>query len=187
MKGMEDRRAGLSLIEVTLYTTLLALVGAPLVTMALASARATTENDVFNKVEERNRTALYRVERELRRGLSGTAVVSDFGRTLAFTSAAGFDGTASIPGPQVTFRFVIANGETANGLDDNGNGVADEGQLERSDTTGASHIVCGDIDLASSGFAMNGLGVTITAATFGSLRGADTFSLAKTMTVYPRN
>lgn len=184
---MENRRAGFTLIEVVFYIAILAILGVPLVTMVLASARSTTENDVFNKVEERNRTALHRVERELRKGISGTATVTDFGRTLNFTSTTGFDGAAPIPGPQVSFSFVIASDETANGIDDNGNGAADEGQLERSDTTGSSYVVCGDIDLSSSGFVMNGLGVTITAASFGSLRGPDTFSLSKTMTVYSRN
>jgi len=184
---MENRRAGFTLIEVMIYIVILAILGVPLVTLVLASARATTENDVFNKIEERNRTALYRVERELRRGISGTTGVTNGGLTLTFTSTIGFDGVAPIPGPVVSFNFVIADGETANGLDDNQNGIADEGQLERTDTTGLTYVVCGDIDLTSSGFVMNGLGATITAASFGALRGPDQFSLAKTMTVYPRN
>jgi hypothetical protein len=180
------RRNGFTLFEVAFYITIIAILGAPLVTLALASARSTTENDVYNKIEERNRTTLHRIEQELRKAISGTAVVTDAGRTLTFTSTIGFDGVAPIPGPQVAFRFVIASGETSNGLDDNGNGIADEGQLERSDVTG-TYVVSGDIDLASSGFALNGLGVTITAAGIGSLRGSGTYTLSKAMTVYPRN
>lgn len=180
------RRNGFTLFEVAFYITIIAILGAPLVTLALASARSTTENDVYNKIEERNRTTLHRIEQELRKAMSGTAVVTDAGRTLTFTSTIGFDGVAPIPGPQVAFRFVISSGETSNGLDDNGNGIADEGQLERSDVTG-TYVVSGDIDLASSGFALNGLGVTITAAGIGSLRGTGTYTLSKAMTVYPRN
>jgi type II secretory pathway pseudopilin PulG len=183
---MDTRRDGFTLLEVATYIAVLSVLGVPLVSIVLAGTRATSENDVINKVEERNRIALIRVESEVRKGISGSLIVTSGGRSLQLTRAAGFDGTSVIPGLPVGFQFRLASDEAANGRDDNRNGIADEGELVWSSGAGNS-LVCGDVDLNASGFALNGTGVTITVASFGSLRGNGTFSLAKTLTVFPRN
>lgn len=179
--------SGFTLTEFMIYIAVLAVVGMALVSVVLASTRSTEEHDTVVKVEERNRTAVIRVEREIRRSMSGTAVISGFGRTITFVAASGFDGTLVIPGETVTFTFELANGEASNGVDDNGNGMADEGQLRRSDSTGTSHLICGGIDVQNSGFALNGTGITITVSSYGALRQGDPFRLSKTTSVFPRN
>ena len=74
-----------------------------------------------------------------------------------------------------------------NGVDDNGNCMADEGQIRRSDSTGTSHLICGGIDVQNSGFAVNGTGMTITVSSYGAMRTGAPFSLTKTTSVFPRN
>ena len=115
---------GFTLTEVTIYVSVLAVVGLSLVSVVLASTRSASDHDIAAKVEERNRTAVTRIEREFRQAMTGTTVISNFGRTLSFGSAAGFDGTSIIAGPTVSFTFEIARGEIWNGLDDNGHRVA---------------------------------------------------------------
>jgi type II secretory pathway pseudopilin PulG len=186
----ENRNAsgsGFTLTEVMIYVAVLAVVGMALVSVVLASTRSTEEHDTIVKVEERNRTAIIRIEREIRRSIAGTLVLGGFDRSIAFTAAAGFDGTSVVPGETVTFTFELANGEALNGVDDNGNGMADEGQLRRSDSTGTSHLICGGIDVQNSGFAVNGIGITITVSSYGAMRTGAPFSLTKTTSVFPRN
>ena len=86
------RARGFTLTEVTIYVAVLAVVGLSLVSVVLASTRSASDHDIAAKVEERNRTAVTRIEREFRQAITGTAAISNFGRTLTFTSAAGFDG-----------------------------------------------------------------------------------------------
>ena len=183
------RQEGFTLLEIAVYLTLLLVLGAPFLSIALLSARSTSENDTMTRVEERNRTAVFRIEKEVRKGISGTLAVSNGGLTLTFTSAAGFDGTSVTPGPQIRFTLRTSTGETLNGADDNQNGTADEGELVRTDlSTGVQTALTGSIDIASSGFVMAGQGVNVTVANFGSLdRRYGTFSASRSLTVYARN
>jgi hypothetical protein len=181
--------AGFSLLEVAIYLLLLVMIGAPILAAVLTSSRATKENDAFCKVEERNRTVLTRLEREVRTCISGTPAVSNSGRTLTFTSAAGFSGTGPINGPVISFTFQTTSAESLNGADDDGNGLVDDGELVRNNLgTGESVTISGGIDLANTGFALSGSGVTISVGSFGSLdRRYGTYSALKSVTVYPRN
>jgi type II secretory pathway pseudopilin PulG len=178
---------GFTLTEVTIYVAVLAVVGLSLVSVVLASTRSASDHDILAKVEERNRTAVTRIEREFRQAMTGTAAVSNFGRTLSFRSASGFDGTSIIAGPTVSFTFELARGEIWNGLDDNGTGIADEGQLRRTDSDGATHLISSDIDLWNSWFALNGTGISITVASYGPMKDGGTFRMTKTLNVQPRN
>ncbi len=183
------RNTGFTLLEVAIYIALLLILGAPLVTLVLTSARATAENSTIANVEERNRTAIFRIEKELRKSMSGSPVVGGSGTTLTFTSTAGFDGTGPTAGPLIRFYFRASQDETVNGVDDNLNGIADEGELVWSDlSTGAETVISSAVDMNGSGFVMDGTGVTITLASFGSLdRRYGSFSVSRNLTVYPRN
>lgn len=183
------REEGFSLLELAIYSALLLVLGASLVTIILTAMRTTAENGGISKVQERNRTAIFRIERELRRSISGTPTVGDGGSSLSFASTAGFDGTVPVAGPGVRFLFRAAAGETWNGADDNGDGTVDEGELVRSDlSTGVDTIVSSAVDLNGSGFVENGAGVTINLASTGSLdRRFGSFSVSNSLTVYPRN
>jgi len=185
----KNRKAGFTLLEIAIYSALLVVIGAPIVSAVLTSTRTTTENDTFNRITERNRTALSRLEREVRTCLTGSLVVGGSGGTLTMTPAVGFDGTAVIAGPAITCQFQLTSGETANGQDDDGNGLIDEGELVRTDSgTGAQIVITGGIDLVNSGFVLTGTGVTVTVASVGSLdRRYGTYTVTRSSTMFPRN
>jgi type II secretory pathway pseudopilin PulG len=183
-----DPREAFTLLEVAMYIAVLSLLGIPLISIMLASTRSTAENDVFCKVEERNRTAHFRIENEFRKGMAATVTLANFGKDLIFTSTWGFDGTSAVAGPNIRFSFTVDAGETLNGADDDGDGLIDEGSLVRRDeSTGNQTTICGGINVAGSSFALNGTGVTITVASFGTLPAGGNFSLLKSTTIYARN
>jgi len=188
-RQVERSSGGFTLLEVAIYCAVLITVGAPLVSVVLTSSRATVENDTVARVEERNRVALFRIEKEIRRGLSGTFVIGNGGSSLTFTPTVGFDGTSIITGTNIQFTFRLDSGETLNGADDDSDGAIDEGELVRTDVaTGTELIISGAIDVANSVFALNGSGVDVTVATTGSVdRRYGTFDVSRSLTVYPRN
>ena len=183
------RNSGFTLLETSVYVALVFLLGTPLIQVMLASTRATQENDAITRVEERNRTAFTRIEKEVRKSMGGSLAISNNSQTLTITSTNGFDGSAPIPGDQITFTFRGFNGETVNGADDNGNGVADEGELVRTNlSTGEATVINAGFDLTSTNFALTGTGVTVTLTSFASIdRRYGTFSVSRSVTIYPRN
>jgi Tfp pilus assembly protein PilW len=185
--SLRKSERGFTLIEVCIYTAVLTIVGAALVSVVLASSRSASAHDTTAKVVERNRIALQRIEREFRKSMTGTTAVSGTGKAVSFVAAAGFDGAATIAGPTVTFTFELAAGETLNGVDDNGNGLPDEGRLRRTDTSGGDVVICGDVDVQNSSFTVNGPGITIHVTTYGPMRTGNPFRVTKTLDVFPRN
>jgi len=182
-----ESERGFTLTEVCIYTCVLAIVGAALVSVVLASSRSAAAHDTTAKVVERNRIALQRIEREFRKSMTGTTTISGTAKAVSFVATAGFDGTAKISGPTVTFTFELAAGETLNGVDDNGNGLPDEGWLRRTDSGGGNVIICGDIDVQNSSFTLNDPGITIRVTTYGPMRTGNPFRVTKTLDVFPRN
>lgn len=185
----EKTQGGFSLLEVAMYSALLLTIGAPLVSIVLTSSRATVENDAIARVEERNRTALFRIEKEVRRARSGTFVVGNGGSSLTFAPVIGFDGTSVVSGTNVRFTFRLAAGESLNGVDDDGDGAADEGELVRTDiATNTDLVIAGTMDIANSSFALNGTGVDVTVATTAGIdRRFGSFDVSRTLSVFPRN
>ena len=160
--GAKFRESGFTLLELSIYVTILVILGSPFVTLVLTSTRATSENDAVNKVEAENRKSLFRVEKELKRAIATSVVVGDSGLSLSFTPPTGFDGTGAIAGQQIRFLFRVRSGETLNGIDDNQNGVADEGELVRRNmASGEEVIIATGFDLGSSGFSQSGNTITI--------------------------
>jgi len=189
LQRFTGRNSGFTLLETSVYVALVFLLGTPLIQVMLASTRATQENDALTRVEERNRAAFTRIESEVRKSMGGSLAISNNSQTLTIMSTNGFDGTAPIPGDQITFTFRGFNGETVNGADDNGNGVADEGELVRTNlSTGEATVINAGFDLTSTNFALTGTGVTVTLTSFASIdRRYGTFSVSRSVTIYPRN
>ena len=212
-----DFKRGFTLLEISLYATLALLLGMPLVSMVLVSSRSTADNDTINRVTERNRTALFRIEKELRRAIQGTVQVADYGRGLVFSTPVGFDGTALVPGPTLSFSLQ-PSGEGSSyykdpyyqdpyyrdpytqdpyytqpyypdgGYDYAGGGYVAEADLVLyNSNTGESTTIASSIDMNSSGFMLNGEGVTITLTHVGTLGTRGHFQVSRSMTVYPRN
>jgi len=186
-KLVRESKDGFTLTEVCIYFAVLAIVGTSLMSVVLASSRSAVAHDTTAKVVERNRTALQRIEKEFRKSMAGTTVVDGTGKVLTFVSTAGFDGAATISGQTVTFTLELAGAESLNGLDDNGNGLSDEGQIRRTDSGGGNLVICGDVDVQNSGFTVNDTGITIHVTTYGPMRNGAPFRLSKTLNVFPRN
>ncbi len=124
----------------------------------------------------------------MRRSIGSSVSVQDSGRTLVLTVPGGFDGTSILPGDTFRFELRLVPGETYNGLDDNGNGLVDEGELVRTNvSTGQELLLSRGIDLNGSGFAQSGTGFRITVANFGSGQAGTPLRVSKSVTVYPRN
>ncbi len=180
---------GVSLIELMIYIAVLAIVGVPIVMVTLSLSRASAEGDMISKIQERNRSVIQRIISEYQESLKGTTVVSADGKTLQFTSNGGFDGASATAGPVIRFEIRIDPEESANGVDDNGNGLVDEGTLVRVDQTLGQELVLTDsVKASDSSFTRTGEGITVTIITFGRTHKAkEETAIRRSMTIFPRN
>jgi len=190
-QSRNSREQGLTLFELAIYGAVLIVMGGQLAHLVRVSVKTAHESDSVNKVTERNRVALYRIAKDVRGCVATSVTITDSGATLAFTEASGYDEETETvtTGATVTYRFEIASTETNNEVDDDGNGLIDEGRLVRVDGgTSESVVVCERLDLAKCGFTQSGTGVTINVSTQGFLRdSAAVMSIDRDLTVYPRN
>ena len=193
MNGSMKRRAprwrGFTLIEVLLYATITVMLSAPVVSVLLVSTQATKDADSFCKAQERNRFCMLQIETDLRECLGTSVIVQNSETQLLFTTSSGFDGTSVTSGPQVRYTLQLDSTESANAVDDDGDGLVDEGVLVRRDVTaGTEGVICGAVDLGASSFSTAGSSVTITLISLGRVdRSSTPFSVARTVTVFPRN
>ena len=189
IRTAQASRSGVTMLGVTVYAALLTVFGGMLASLVLVSSRSTTEHDTINRLGERNRISLFRVSEDVRSAIASTAAVQNKGLTLAFTLPANLNGTTVVPGPTIQYRLEIVPEETNNGTDDNGNGLVDEGQLvRRNQATGDTHTICQGLDLGASNFTKNGDAVIVTLANTGHLLQADdSFDVARSLTIRPRN
>jgi len=180
---------GVSLIEVMIYLTVMAILGIPLAMVTVSVSRSSAEGDLLTRILERNRSALNRIVSEYRLSLKGTTSVTNSGKTLQFTSNGGFNGTGPVAGPILRYEIRPDPKDSANGKDDNGNGIADESILVRvNQATGEQVILAAGLKTANCSFAQVGNGITISMTTEGIAHGAKQVSEAqRAVTVYPRN
>lgn len=183
------RQIGFTLLEVMIYIGVMTVIGTPLVMVTLSVSRASAEGDVLSKILERNRSSLQRLLGEYEVSLGGTTAISAGGKILQFTSNGGFNGTAPVPGAVLRYEIRLATGEAANGVDDNNNGLVDEGSLVRMNlSTGEELVITGIVNTASSSFVATGNGITVTLATFGRTAGTSAVCDARCdITMFPRN
>ena len=189
IRAGRGRRVGFTLLEVMIYIGVMAVIGTPLVMVTLSVSRASAEGDVLSKILERNRSALQRLLGEYEVSLGGTTAISAGGKILQFTSNGGFNGAAVVPGAVLRYEIRLATGETANGVDDNHNGLVDEGSLVRMNlSTGEETVITGMVNTAFSSFVAEGNGITVNLATFGRTAGTNAVSDARcSITMFPRN
>jgi hypothetical protein len=182
------RQSGLTLLETAVFTALAVVIGAPIASMVLTTQSFVAELDATTRVSERNRTALYRLDQEIRQAVSSSLTVSA-ASTLQLTLATGYDGTDVVTGDSIEYSLELDPGESANGADDNGDGLVDEGQLVRRNlTTAESSTLCGGINLSASSFVLNGTGVTVNLTHTASMRKSDsTFDHSGSIHAYPDN
>jgi hypothetical protein len=182
-------RAGATLLELVFYIVFFVSLGVPLVASILVATRSASENSAELHVGERNRMVIFRLENEIRQALATTLKTTADGKGLQFNLPGAFDGNAAAVGDPIQYEIRLLPGETANGIDDNQNGLADEAEIERRNiATSEAIVLSAGIDYNASSFAVSGDAAIVTIATVSALRDANaTFSLSRSLTVHARN
>lgn len=125
------RERGFSLLELAIATVLLAVVtGAAGAVMMRSQLLFDTQVQQY-VVDDSGLRVVNRLTQELR-GAEPTSVlplVLDDSEIVQFQRVTGFVDGAVVLGPVITVEFQLAAGETANGVDDNGDGRTDEGRI----------------------------------------------------------
>jgi hypothetical protein len=131
MRRRRAGEAGVSLIEIVVAVAV--LVGMVGVTFGLMSRAQDLQGLELTQadLQARGRAALERMVRELRDSSRGTFSGLVAGASsITFQRATGFDGSSVLWGPQETLEWRVSPGEIPdNGVDDNGDGLVDEGQI----------------------------------------------------------
>ena len=144
------RDSGFTILELTVYAALAGLLSAPLVSAMLVGTRASTDTDQHAWMQERNRSTLHKVTKDIRNSIGSTLVIDTAANTMTFSLPDGFDGVNVIVGPTIQYEFRTVAG-------------ADWGELVRIDfRTGEERSVSGGIDIANSQFAPEDDGVRVT-------------------------
>jgi len=129
------RSRGFTLLEVVLSIGLLALVMGGVVQVTLNSQGAFRTGMAQTRLMQRSRRAVDQIVTELTsagRGTISPPLAAPLGGAqIDFQRNEGWAGGAVQWSPTVRFSFEYVPGEADNGLDDNGNGLVDEGQLVR--------------------------------------------------------
>ena len=177
-----SRTAGLTLLELTIYVALVAVLSVPLISIVLVSTRSVAEADAVTRLHERNRTTLFQLRREIRLALRDTLDV-DVGGTLRFTLPGEYDGVGPVPGDRIAYSF-----EKRPDFPAYGNVLP--GRLVRSnESSGESRVVTSELDLARSSFVRDGdtLHIELTHAKKADDADAALFSIVRSLKVRPRN
>jgi hypothetical protein len=188
-RGASGHRGGFTILEAVFYFTLLLILGIPLIAVTMTLSRSSAEGDMFSRILERNRSMLYRIAAEYRNSLRATTIVSPDGKSLEFTSNDGCDGTGPVDGAVIRYEIRLHPTETANGADDNHNGLIDESILVRvNQTKGEEVVLLSGLDTGTSSFAGVAGGVNITLTTSGlANRTGPVMNVQRSLTVYARS
>lgn len=176
------RTAGLTLVELTIYMALVAILSIPLISVVLVSTRSLAEADSMTRLHERNRTTLFQLRREVRLALRDTLDV-DVGGTLRFTLPGQYDGFGPVPGDQIAYSFERRPGFPAYGS------VVPGRLVRTNESSGESHVVTSELDLMRSSFTRDGdtLRVNLAHAKKADDADAALFSIVRSLSVRPRN
>lgn len=133
MRRAPASRAGFSLVELLLAVALLSIVLASTAIVSSTGYRTYRASSAQSSAESRARRGLDRAATELRRAVADTVPNpgGNLGMDLVeFRQAVGIDGTGNLQlGPLMRLALELDAGEPANGLDDDGDGLVDEGEL----------------------------------------------------------
>lgn len=128
------RRAGFTLIELSIASLVLIVVLGAMVTALTSGTAVYQEGSDVATVDANAQRLLDRIADELRDAdLSSVtpAALAPFGsNTLTFARGRGYAAGALVTGPTEILRSVLDSGELDNGVDDNGNGLIDEQRVE---------------------------------------------------------
>jgi prepilin-type N-terminal cleavage/methylation domain-containing protein len=158
-------RRGFTLIEVLISAALFSLLAGSIAMIALRGNSAVLSATLQNSVDNDCRRALDRVATELTS--SGATVLNPtpsapFGtESLTFRQGIGVNAGAIVWGPQIRIAFEYETGEVNDDVDNNGNGLIDEGQLVLTRDPGLASeqriVLCHDLREYGLGETPNGL------------------------------
>lgn len=162
------RRAGFSIVEISFYVAILAIVSAPIVMSMLTVSDSTVEVSLVSRLLERSRVAAHRVGMDVRQGLASTLVVESTGRELRIEVPRAFNGSTPDAIETVSYVLSPSSDDPINGSDDDGDGLTDEVTLVRAvRETGERQIILDNVIGERSSFVRNAAGAIVTLAAGG--------------------
>jgi len=130
-----------TLLETVIAAAMTVVVLGSIGGAALSGQRATAENLAATELETRARSVVDRIAEEMisarTAGLSPNPTTPFGSSTLTFQKDVGYSGGVAVFGPNQVVRWLIDPGETNNGLDDDRDGMIDEGLVEFTRDQGA--------------------------------------------------
>lgn len=136
-----SHNSGLSLTELMIALAVLSIVMGGIVTASLSGQGVYRRGIANVELESRVNRAIERIVRDLSSANSGALnpPAADGDDSLEFQRPADSIDGAIVWGPVTRYAFELMRGELDNGLDDNGNGLVDEGSLVRVEDPGGAN------------------------------------------------
>ena len=160
---LTHRRAGFTLVEMAVAVAFFLLLMSSAIVAARGGMDAFKSSQDLSDLETRARRALDRAVFELLAvGASelDPNPAGDFGTDeLEFRSAVGLAGTAPVWGELCSLALVLAPGESDDGVDNDGNGLIDDGQLVLTRDVGGNEqriVLCSGVRELAEGEVPNG-------------------------------
>lgn len=124
-------RAGFSLLELLITISLMGVVAGVTVMMSRTSGSLANQSQVIANLDQQLHRSMDRIEKRLRyASLSSLVPASAAGSpTLTFQVPVDFSGGSVVLGPAQVIRWEPTPGDTVDNLDNNGNGLVDEGRV----------------------------------------------------------
>lgn len=165
-----SKQAGFTLTETLVSATLMTLVMGGMVLATQRGLGLFEQSTANSDINSRAARACYRILEDLRPAGTGSVfpdLTSPVGGpvtwspTLDFRKADQWQAGATVWGPVFRIGFELAPGELDNGVDDNGNGLIDEGVVVRTENLGAADqrrtVLVNDVRELAAGELDNGL------------------------------
>ena len=132
------RQRGFSLIELAAALTIMTVVSGGAWNIVYRSQVFFQEQTQLFGIAENGARIMERLTEELRKAdpLSLVPIVLENSTSVQFQQVIGFEDGKVQLGPVQTIGFVLAKGESLNGVDDNGDGRPDEGRVTFNDGNG---------------------------------------------------
>ena len=191
----DPRRGGTTYLEVVIGLAMVAslvLAGLGVEQSALKGIRATERSA---QVSERAARLAGRIDRELRLASLGTLRVpgplglqapvnlTTYQDELRFKRVINFGTGGIVTSPETTLRRTLDPGENSNGVDDDGDGLVDEGTLLLATAGGVSATIATGVTSFSIRLQGKSLTVTVSAGIGGPGGDARTESVVRTVTL----
>lgn len=125
------RNAGFSLLELLIAVSLLGVASGTTLMLTRASKGLASQTQVMAQLDHQLHRALGRMTKGLRSATlsSLTPAAVNGSASLAFQEPEGMSGGAPVLGPIQTYRWESAPDDPLDNVDNNGNGVIDEGRI----------------------------------------------------------